>query len=88
MNQQGTNIMCVSVAFTAGCTFGDVEEATKAAAANPVQVTEGCVSVLFTAGCSFGDVAEAQAAAQKHMDALGASKLGCVSTAWTAVCTV
>lgn len=80
--------MCVSVAFTAGCTFGSVEEASKAAAANPVTVADNCVSVLFTAGCSFGTVAEAQAAAQPHLDAIAASADSCGNVLFTAVCTV
>ena len=77
--------MCVSVAFTAGCTFGDVAEATKAAAATtPPAVSDGCVSV--TAGCTFGDIAEAQAAAIPHIDALTSTELGCGSVMFTAVC--
>ena len=80
--------MCVSVAFTAGCTFGSLDEASKAASAKPLSLSDDCVSVMFTAGCSFGDVAEAHAAAKPHMDALGATELGCGSVMFTAVCSV
>ncbi len=81
--------MCVNVAWTTGCTFGDAEEALKAAAANSeaLEATEGCGHVLWTAGCSFADVAEAAKAAQAHLDAVAPAKLECVSTMWTAVCT-
>ena len=81
--------MCVKVAFTAGCTFADVAEATKAAtAAGPLTASDDCVSVMFTAGCTFGDIAEAQAAAKPHLDALGATELGCGNVMFTAVCSV
>lgn len=81
--------MCIKVAFTAGCTFADAAEATKAAAAaGPLTSSESCVSIAFTAGCTFGDIAEAQAAAKPHLDAMADTKLGCGNVMFTAVCTV
>ncbi|SIT83930.1 hypothetical protein SAMN05421665_1754 [Yoonia rosea] len=81
--------MCVKVGFTAGCTFADVAEATKAAAAAaPVGASADCVSVAFTAGCTFSDIAEAQAAAKPHLDAFGSTELGCGNVLFTAVCSV
>lgn len=80
--------MCVSVAFTAGCTFSDVAEATKAASNAQLSASENCVSVLFTAGCSFDSVAEAQAAAQPHLDAMAESAGSCGKVMFTAVCSV
>ena len=81
--------MCVNVAWTTGCTFGDAEEALKAASAktDSLGAAEGCGSVLWTAGCSFADVAEASKAAQAHLDSVSTDALDCVSTMWTAVCT-
>lgn len=78
--------MCVKVAFTAGCTFDSVEEATNAVSAAPV--ADDCVNVLFTAGCTFGDVAEATAAAKTSLESMDTGKLGCGNIAFTAVCTV
>ena len=82
--------MCVNVAWTTGCTFDSADEALSAAASktNEMAVAEGCGNVLWTAACSFADIAEAAKVAQAHLDSMDTSKLSCVSTAWTAVCTV
>lgn len=82
--------MCVNVAWTAGCTFASVEEAQNAANAKLASTKQAsnCVSVLWTAGCSFGDVNSAVAAANSQFDKTVASKDGCGSVLFTAVCSV
>ncbi len=84
--------MCISVAFTAGCTFDTVEQAQVAASAKlaSAPISTDCVSVLFTAGCSFGDARAAAAAADAVLQRNNVTgvKLGCGSVLFTAACSL
>lgn len=82
--------MCVSVAFTAGCSFATVEEANKAAATvqSRAEPESDCVSIFCTCACTFADIKDAAAAAQLHLAGASQANAKCVSAAFSAVCTI
>ena len=85
-------IMCVSVAFTAGCTFSTEKEAIDFASTKLDQLAsdQSCINTAWTAACSFTDIGAGAKAANLVLEKTSPSnsKVGCVSTLYTAVCSV